>query len=68
MLSQIVRAFSSRGGCSLPERPPHNNLKELFSLLNFICPEYLDSFLHKDSSRTEVEEEKSKMVVDAGPA
>ena len=46
-------------------------LKEFFSLLNFICPEIfvqyedLDSFLHKDPSGTEVEEEQSKMVVEA---
>ena len=71
MLSQIVRAFSSRGRLLITGTPLQNNLKELFSLLNFICPEIfvqyedLDSFLHKDSSGTEVEEEKSKKVVEA---
>ncbi|KIM38257.1 hypothetical protein M413DRAFT_447993 [Hebeloma cylindrosporum] len=71
MLSQIVRSFSSRGRLLITGTPLQNNLKELFSLLNFICPEIfvqyedLDSFLHKDSSGTEVEEEKSKMVVEA---
>ncbi|KAF8879544.1 SNF2 family N-terminal domain-containing protein [Gymnopilus junonius] len=54
MLSQIVRAFSSRGRLLITGTPLQNNLKELFSLLNFICPEIfvdyadLDSFLHKD--------------------
>jgi SWI/SNF-related matrix-associated actin-dependent regulator of chromatin subfamily A member 5 len=49
-----------------------NNLKELFLLLNFICPEIfvdyadLDSFLHKDSGgEGMVEEEKSKKVFEA---
>jgi len=71
MLSQIVRGFTSRGRLLITGTPLQNNLKELFSLLNFICPEIfvdyadLDSFLHKDSSGTEVEEEKSKMVVEA---
>ena len=71
MLSQIVRAFSSRGRLFITGMPLQNILKELFSLLNFICPEIfvqyedLDSFLHKDSSVTEVEEEKSKMAVEA---
>ncbi|KAG6896406.1 hypothetical protein C0992_008448 [Termitomyces sp. T32_za158] len=51
--------------------PLQNNLKELFALLNFICPEIfvdyadLDSFLRKDDSGTEEEEEKSKKVVEA---
>jgi SWI/SNF-related matrix-associated actin-dependent regulator of chromatin subfamily A member 5 len=51
--------------------PLQNSLKELFALLNFICPEIfvnyedLDSFLHKDDSGTEAEEEKSKKVVEA---
>jgi SWI/SNF-related matrix-associated actin-dependent regulator of chromatin subfamily A member 5 len=46
-------------------------LKELFVLLNFICPEIfvdyadLDSFLHKDETGSEEEEEKSKKVVEA---
>ncbi|KAF4613338.1 hypothetical protein D9613_011056 [Agrocybe pediades] len=71
MLSQIVRAFSSRGRLLITGTPLQNNLKELFSLLNFICPEIfvdykdLDSFLHKDSTDGEDEEEKSKKVVEA---
>ena len=71
MLSQIVREFSSRGRLLITGTPLQNNLKELFSLLNFICPEIfvhykdLDSFLHKDATGTEEEEEKSKKVVEA---
>jgi len=48
-----------------------NNLKELFALLNFICPEIfidykdLETFLHKDDTSTDVDEEKSKKVVEA---
>ncbi|KAF9479657.1 SNF2 family DNA-dependent ATPase [Pholiota conissans] len=70
MLSQIVRDFSSRGRLLITGTPLQNNLKELFSLLNFICPEIfvhykdLDSFLHKDATG-EDEEEKSKKVVEA---
>lgn len=55
--------------------PLQNSLKELFALLNFICPEIfvdygdLDSFLHKDDDAVEgqgkSEEEKSKKVVEA---
>jgi SWI/SNF-related matrix-associated actin-dependent regulator of chromatin subfamily A member 5 len=71
ILSQIVRAFISRGRLLITGTPLQNNLKELFSLLNFICPEIfveykdLDSFLHKDSQHTDVEEEASKKVVEA---
>ncbi|CAA7268547.1 unnamed protein product [Cyclocybe aegerita] len=71
ILSQIVRSFLSRGRLLITGTPLQNNLKELFALLNFICPEIfvdyadLDSFLHKDSNDTEVEEEKSKKVVEA---
>ncbi|KAK0195387.1 SNF2 family N-terminal domain-containing protein [Armillaria mellea] len=71
ILSQIVRAFTSRGRMLITGTPLQNNLKELFALLNFICPEIfvnyedLDSFLHKDSDGTEEEEEKSKRVVEA---
>ena len=51
--------------------PLQNSLKELFALLNFICPEIfsdyadLDSFLHKDGKEGEAEEEASKKVVEA---
>ena len=71
ILSQIVRSFTSRGRMLITGTPLQNNLKELFALLNFICPEIfvhyedLDSFLHKDDSGTEAEEEKSKKVVEA---
>ncbi|KAF7294468.1 hypothetical protein MKEN_01439300 [Mycena kentingensis (nom. inval.)] len=69
ILSQIVRSFMSRGRLLITGTPLQNNLKELFALLNFICPEIfvdyadLDSFLHKDDSDNE--EEKSKKVVEA---
>ncbi|KAK7051471.1 chromatin remodeling complex Adenosinetriphosphatase [Paramarasmius palmivorus] len=71
ILSQVVRAFMSRGRLLITGTPLQNNLQELFSLLNFICPEIfsnyedLDSFLHKDSADQEAEEEKSKKVVEA---
>jgi SNF2 family DNA or RNA helicase len=62
---------------SIPRRllitgtPLQNNLKVLFSLLNIICPEIfvdymdLDSFLHKDSTNKDAEDEKGKKVVEA---
>ncbi|KAF8079370.1 SNF2 family N-terminal domain-containing protein [Lyophyllum atratum] len=71
ILSQIVREFMSRGRLLITGTPLQNNLKELFALLNFICPEIfveykdLDSFLHKDDSGADAEEEKSKKVVEA---
>ncbi|KAF8915438.1 SNF2 family N-terminal domain-containing protein [Mucidula mucida] len=71
ILSQIVRSFISRGRLLITGTPLQNNLKELFALLNFICPEIfveygdLDSFLHKDADSSEEEEEKSKKVVEA---
>jgi SWI/SNF-related matrix-associated actin-dependent regulator of chromatin subfamily A member 5 len=71
ILSQIVRTFTSRGRLLITGTPLQNSLKELFSLLNFICPEIfvdykdLDSFLHKDSTGTEDEDAKSKKVVEA---
>ncbi|KAF7428182.1 hypothetical protein PC9H_007403 [Pleurotus ostreatus] len=70
ILSQIVRAFTSRGRLLITGTPLQNSLKELFALLNFICPEIfvdyadLDSFLHKDT-HGEDESEKSKKVVEA---
>jgi SWI/SNF-related matrix-associated actin-dependent regulator of chromatin subfamily A member 5 len=45
-------------------------LKELFTLLNFICPEIfvdyvdLDGFLHQDETGVEEEEGMSKKVVE----
>lgn len=71
ILSQIVRSFSSRGRLLITGTPLQNNLKELFALLNFICPEIfidykdLELFLHKDDTLTDVDEEKSKKVVEA---
>lgn len=71
ILSQIVRTFISRGRLLITGTPLQNSLKELFALLNFICPEIfvdyadLDSFLHKDETGVEGEEEKSKKVVEA---
>ena len=71
ILSQIVRSFSSRGRLLITGTPLQNNLKELFALLNFICPEIfidykdLETFLHKDDTATDVDEEKSKKVVEA---
>ncbi|KAG1823802.1 SNF2 family N-terminal domain-containing protein [Suillus subaureus] len=71
ILAQIVRAFMSRGRLLITGTPLQNNLKELFALLNFICPEIfsdyadLDSFLHKDDDSAEGEEDKSKKVVEA---
>lgn len=71
ILSQIVRAFISRGRLLITGTPLQNNLKELFALLNFICPEIfsdyadLESFLHKDESEAEGDDEKSRKVVEA---
>ncbi|KAF9445740.1 hypothetical protein P691DRAFT_709798 [Macrolepiota fuliginosa MF-IS2] len=71
ILSQIVRAYTSRGRLLITGTPLQNNLKELFALLNFICPEIfvkyedLDAFLHKDAKGEEEEEERSKKVVEA---
>lgn len=71
ILSQIVRAFMSRGRLLITGTPLQNSLKELFALLNFICPEIfvdyadLDSFLHKDDNDGEDDEEKSRKVVEA---
>lgn len=71
ILSQIVRSFMSRGRLLITGTPLQNNMKELFALLNFICPEIfsdyadLDSFLHKDEGSAEGDDEKSKKVVEA---
>ncbi|KIJ54005.1 hypothetical protein M422DRAFT_201104 [Sphaerobolus stellatus SS14] len=71
ILSQIVRIFKSRGRLLITGTPLQNNLQELFSLLNFICPEIfsdfkdLDSFLHKDDTDGGSDEDKSKRVVEA---
>ncbi|KXN81809.1 ISWI chromatin-remodeling complex ATPase ISW1 [Leucoagaricus sp. SymC.cos] len=70
ILSQIVRVYTSRGRLLITGTPLQNNLKELFALLNFICPEIfvkyedLDAFLHKDATGAD-EEERSKKVVEA---
>ncbi|KAI0066748.1 hypothetical protein BV25DRAFT_1972636 [Artomyces pyxidatus] len=71
ILSQIVRAFISRGRLLITGTPLQNNLKELFALLNFICPEIfldygdLETFLHKDENTNDADDEKSKKVVEA---
>jgi SWI/SNF-related matrix-associated actin-dependent regulator of chromatin subfamily A member 5 len=72
ILAQIVRAFASRGRLLITGTPLQNNLKELFALLNFICPEIfsdyadLESFLHAgDDTAGGDDEAKSKMVVEA---
>lgn len=71
ILSQIVRAFTSRGRLLITGTPLQNNLKELFALLNFICPEIfsdyadLESFLHADEEGGDADDEKSKKVVEA---
>jgi SWI/SNF-related matrix-associated actin-dependent regulator of chromatin subfamily A member 5 len=71
LLPQIVRAFICRGRLLITGTRLQNSLKELFALLNFMCPEIfvgyadLDSFLHKDETGSKEEEEKSKEVVEA---
>ncbi|KAJ4475673.1 SNF2 family N-terminal domain-containing protein [Lentinula aciculospora] len=58
LLSQIVRAFASRGRLLITGTPLQNSLEELWALLNFIAPEIfvsfsdLDSFLNKDDGST----------------
>ncbi|KZS93481.1 hypothetical protein SISNIDRAFT_441332 [Sistotremastrum niveocremeum HHB9708] len=72
ILSQIVRMFLSRGRLLITGTPLQNNLRELFALLNFICPEIftdyadLETFLHKDDSKgDDGDEQNSKKVVEA---
>ncbi|KAI0776331.1 SNF2 family DNA-dependent ATPase [Trametes elegans] len=71
ILSKIVRSFMSRGRLLITGTPLQNNMKELFALLNFICPEIfsdyedLESFLHKDDAQDDGDDEKSKKVVEA---
>ncbi|KAL1950912.1 hypothetical protein VTO73DRAFT_61 [Trametes versicolor] len=71
ILSKIVRSFLSRGRLLITGTPLQNNMKELFALLNFICPEIfsdyedLESFLHKDDAQGDGDDEKSKKVVEA---
>ncbi|KAH8826323.1 P-loop containing nucleoside triphosphate hydrolase protein [Flagelloscypha sp. PMI_526] len=56
ILSQIVRMFTTRGRLLITGTPLQNSMKELWALLNFICPEVfddfddLDKFLNKDSA------------------
>ncbi|KAG6908074.1 hypothetical protein DXG01_006263, partial [Tephrocybe rancida] len=56
ILSQIVREFLPRGRVLITGTLLQNNLKELFALLNFICPEIFVEY---------AEEEKSKKVMEA---
>ena len=71
LLSQIVRAFTTRGRLLITGTPLQNNLQELFALLNFICPEIftdyqdLESFLHKGDADGVDEKEASAQVVAA---
>lgn len=71
VLAQIVRAFTSRGRLLITGTPLQNNLRELFALLNFICPEIfsdyadLESFLHKDDDGAADDDARSKAVVEA---
>ncbi|KAG8783018.1 hypothetical protein FRC12_020188 [Ceratobasidium sp. 428] len=64
LLAQIVRSFTSRGRLLITGTPLQNNMRELFALLNFICPEVfsdyddLDSFLHKDVEEGADDEEE----------
>ena len=44
ILSQIVRSFMSRGRLLITGTPLQNNMKELFALLNFICPEIFSDY------------------------
>ncbi|KAF5389355.1 hypothetical protein D9757_004385 [Collybiopsis confluens] len=65
LLSQIVRAFISRGRLLITGTPLQNSLEELWALLNFIAPEIfvsfqdLEGFLNKDDGGT------SKAVTEA---
>jgi len=43
LLSQIVRAFTSRGRLLITGTPLQNNLQELWALLNFILPDVFSS-------------------------
>ncbi|KAH0825693.1 hypothetical protein J3R83DRAFT_10876, partial [Lanmaoa asiatica] len=68
ILAQIVRTFISCGRPLITGTPPQNNLKELFALLNFICPKIfsvyadLDAFLHKDDAGADGEEKSKKIM------
>jgi SWI/SNF-related matrix-associated actin-dependent regulator of chromatin subfamily A member 5 len=64
--------FMSRGRLLITGTPLQNNLKELFALLNFICPEIftnyadLEAFLHKDAvEKDNLSDESSRKVVEA---
>ncbi|KAH7924208.1 hypothetical protein BV22DRAFT_1047605 [Leucogyrophana mollusca] len=69
-LARIVREFMSCGQLLITATPLQNNLKELFALLHFICPEIfldyadLDSFLHKGDDKANSEEDKSMKAAD----
>ena len=66
LLSQIIHLFISRGRLLIIGTLLQNSLKELFALLNFVCPDIfvdyadLDSFLHKNETGSEEEEEKKR--------
>ena len=70
ILSQIIRSFVSHGQQFITSTPLQNSLKELFTLLNFICHEifvnYADLDSHKDVNDEGVQEvgERSKKVME----
>ncbi|KIK68831.1 hypothetical protein GYMLUDRAFT_236732 [Collybiopsis luxurians FD-317 M1] len=78
LLSQIVRAFVSRGRLLITGTPLQNSLEELWALLNFIAPEIfvsfkdLEGFLNKDdgnaSSSANIEAADAMDVDDEGKA
>ncbi|KAE9407682.1 SNF2 family DNA-dependent ATPase [Gymnopus androsaceus JB14] len=61
LLSQIVRAFHTRGRLLITGTPLQNNLEELWALLNFIAPEVfvdyadLEKFLNADEAQVGTE-------------
>ncbi|CAO1636771.1 unnamed protein product [Sympodiomycopsis kandeliae] len=63
MLSQIVRAFSSRSRLLITGTPLQNNLMELWSLLNFLLPDVFSSVEDFESWFKDKGEESQDQVV-----
>lgn len=63
MLSQIVRAFSSRSRLLITGTPLQNNLMELWSLLNFLLPDVFSSAEDFESWFKDKGEESQDQVV-----